>query len=71
MTELTYSKKLSGILASFSVIVLLGMNLIQTMTIDVTTLKFVLIRVLPATLIMGYLGHLIGTILDNPRGKKK
>ena len=47
------------------------MNLIQTMTVDVTTLKCVLIRVLPAALIMGYLGHLTGAILDNPRGRKK
>ena len=47
MSELTYSKQLSGILASFTVIVLLGANLFTTMTIDVSTMIFVLIKVLP------------------------
>lgn len=70
---LTYSKKLSGLFASFSVIVLLGVNLFQTMTIDVGTLIFVFVKVLPITFVMWYLGRLIGEILDNPKayGKKK
>lgn len=71
MAELTYSKQISGILASFSVIVLLGANIFMTMTVDVSTLIFVFTRVLPITLAMGYLGYLIGNILDNPKGKNK
>lgn len=71
MSELTYSKKLSGLLASFSVIVLLGANLFQTMTIDTSTIMFVLSKVLPAALIMGYIGYLTGNILDNPKSKKR
>lgn len=65
---ITYTKKISGMLASFSVIVLLGVNLFNTMTIDVNTLIFVVVKVLPVALIMGYLGSLIGRILDNPKG---
>lgn len=65
--ELTYSKKLSGLFASFSIIVLLGTNLFMTMSVDVNTLIFVCIKVTPVAIIMGYLGHLIGNILDNPK----
>jgi len=65
--ELTYEKKISGLMASFSVLVLLGANLFITMTIDVNTLIFVIIKVLPVALIMGYLGKLIGHILDHPK----
>ena len=70
---LTYSKKLSGLFASFTVIVLLGVNLFQTMSVDVSTLIFVFVKVLPIAIGMGFLGRLIGQILDNPKayGKKK
>ena len=68
--ELTYEKKISGLMASFSVLVLLGANLFTTMTIDVNTLIFIIIKVLPVALIMGYLGKLIGQILDNPKANK-
>lgn len=70
---LTYSKKLSGLFASFTVIVLLGVNLFQTMSVDVSTLIFVFVKVLPIAIGMGLLGRLIGQILDNPKayGKKK
>ena len=71
MSELTYSKQLSGILASFTVIVLLGANLFTTMTIDASTMIFVLIKVLPIAFAMGFLGHMIGNILDKPKGNKK
>lgn len=69
--EITYTKKLSGLFASFSVIVLLGVNLFMTMTVDINTLIFVIIKVLPVAIIMGYLGSLIGGILDNPKGYEK
>ena len=68
--ELTHEKKLSGLMASFSVLVLLGVNLFTTMTINVNTLFFVVLKVLPVALIMGYLGKLIGKILDNPKANK-
>ena len=68
--ELTYEKKISGLLASFSVLVLLGTNLFITMTIDVNTLIFVIIKVVPVAFIRGYLGKLIGHILDNPKANK-
>ena len=71
MSELTYEKKLSGLFASFATIVLLGANLFITMTIDVNTLIFVFIRILPVAIVMGYLGKLIGKILDNPKMYKK
>ena len=73
MSELTYTKKLSGLFASFSVIVLLGVNLFNTMTVDVNTLVFVFVKVLPVSIGMWYLGYLIGSILDNPKatGKRK
>lgn len=70
MSELTHSKKLAGLFASFAVIVLLGGNLAQTLTVNVSTMIFVFLKVLPAALVMGYLGHLIGNILDNPRKNK-
>lgn len=70
MSELTYAKQLSGFLASFSVIVLLGANLFQTMTIDASTLMFVITKVLPAALVMGILGHLTGSILDKSKTQK-
>lgn len=69
--ELTYTKKISGMLASFSVLVLLGTNLFMTMNIDVNTLIFVCVKVIPVSIIMGYLGYLIGKILDNPRANRK
>ena len=50
---------------------MLGSNLFQTMTVDVNTMIFVFIRVVPVAVGKGYLGHLIGKILDNPRGNIK
>jgi len=71
MTEdLTYTKKLSGLFASFSILILLGVNLFTTMRIDVSTLIFVFIKVLPVSAVMWYLGYLIGKILDNPKKRK-
>ena len=69
--ELTYSKKLSGLFASFAVLLLLGVNLFMTMTVDVSTLVFVFVKVVPVAIVMGFLGKLIGNILDNPKGKGK
>ena len=69
--ELTFTKKLSGLFASFTVLVMGGANLIMTMSIDFSTLVFVLTKLLPLAILMGYLGHLIGGILDNPRRKKR
>ena len=45
----------------------------MTMTVDVNTVIFVCIKVLPVAIVMGYLGKLIGNILDNPKanGKRK
>ena len=71
MSTLTHSKKLSGLFASFAVIVLLGANLAQTLTVNASTMIFVFVKVIPAALIMGYLGHLIGNILDKPGKTKK
>lgn len=70
MSEMTYTKKLSGILASFAVIVMLGANIFSTMTIDFNTMMFALTKVLPVSFGFWYLGYLIGRILDNPRKKK-
>ncbi len=71
MAELNYSKKLSGLLASFSIIIMIGANLIQTMTINVTTLIFVITKVIPIAFVMGFLGYHTGKILDNPKIQKK
>ncbi len=71
MSTLTHSKKLSGLFASFAIIVLLGANLMQTLTINTSTMMFVFVKVIPAALIMGYLGHLIGNILDKPKKMRK
>lgn len=71
MSELTYSKKISGLLASFSIIIMIGSNLVQTMTINVSTLIFVITKVIPIAFVMGFLGYYTGKILDNPKLQKK
>ena len=69
--ELTFAKKLSGLFASFTIIVMGGANLIMTMSIDFSTLVFICTKLLPLSVLMWYLGNLIGNILDNPRRKKR
>ncbi len=68
--NLTYTKKISGLFASFSILILLGVNLFTTMRIDVSTLVFVFVKVLPVSVVMWYLGYLIGKILDNPKSSR-
>ncbi len=69
MAELTYAKKISGLLASFAVIVMLGANIFMTMSVDFNTMIFAFTKVLPVAIVLGWLGKMIGDILDNPRGK--
>ena len=69
--ELTFTKKLSGLFASFTILVMGGANLIMTMSIDFSTLVFVVTKLLPLSILMGFLGRLIGSILDNPRRKRR
>ncbi len=70
MSEMTHSKKFAGLLASFTVIIMVGANLIMSMTIDFSTMMFVFQKVIPTAFLMGLLGHWSGKILDNPKGRK-
>lgn len=70
-TDLKYRKHLAGLFASFVILLMLWYEIFSSMRIDVFTIIFVTIKVLPAAFLAGCLGFLIGYILDNPRVKRK
>ena len=62
-------KRLAAIFASFTILILGTISLIENMTIDYYSVIGTLQKVIPSSIIMGGLGWVMGMILDKPAPK--
>ncbi len=67
---ITYSQKISGMLASLTAFLCTTIIFLKSTTINMTVLLYALSVILPATLAMGFLGYFIGKIFDSTKKKK-
>lgn len=65
-----YSKSISILLASFTLIAVGALAFIDSMSFSCGTMQHVLYKAIPASVALGLLGFLIGAILDNARFKR-
>lgn len=63
-------KRLAAIFASFSILVMGALSLMQSMSLDYYSVVNTLEKIVPASLIMGALGWVMGMILDRPRVRR-
>lgn len=67
---ITYAQKISGMLASITAFLCTGIIFLNSSTMNMNVLLYALSIIVPATLIMGFLGNLIGKIFDSTKKKK-
>lgn len=63
-------KRLAAIFASFTILIVGTISLIENMTIDYYSVLGTLQKVIPSSIIMGGLGWVMGMILDKPAPQK-
>ena len=66
-----YSQKISGMLASLTAFLCTALIFFNAEIITLSTLLHALSIIVPATLIVGYLGFQIGKIFDSTKKKNK
>lgn len=70
-SSIQYKQKLSAVFASFAVLIMGTISLLESMSIDYYSVLSTLIKVVPASIIMGILGWVMGMILDQPRRRRR
>jgi len=68
--KIKYSKKISGLLASLTAFLCSLLIFLNAPIITMGTLIYALKIIVPATLIVGYLGFKIGNIFDTKKKRK-
>lgn len=66
-----YSHKIGGMLASLTAFICTALIFFNSPVITMATLIYALSIIVPAVLIVGYLGFQIGKIFDTKKKKKK
>lgn len=64
---ITERQRLAAVFASFSIVVMGTVSLLQSMSLDYYTVIGTLEKVVPASLILGGLGWVMGMVLDRPK----
>lgn len=64
-------KRLAAIFASFAILTMGTASLIQSMSLDYYSVLNTLQKIIPASIIMGGLGWVMGMILDQPRRRSR
>jgi hypothetical protein len=64
-------KKLAAIFASFTILIMGAASLLESMSLDYYSVLNTLQKVIPASIIIGWLGWVMGMILDRPKKRKK
>lgn len=64
-------KRLAAIFASFSILIMGTVSLLESMSLDYYSVLNTLQKVIPASIVLGCLGWVIGMILDKPRKRKR
>lgn len=60
-------KRLAAIFASFAILIMGTSSLLESMSLDYYTVLGTLEKVLPASIILGGLGWVMGMVLDKPK----
>jgi len=73
MKVLLQRKRLAAIFVSLTILIMGAASLMENMTIDYYSVVDTLQKVIPASIVLGGLGWVMGMILDKPktRGRKK
>lgn len=68
---LQYKKKLAAVFASFAILIMGTASLLQSMSLDYYSVLNTLTKVIPACAVIGFLGWVMGVILDQPRKRHR
>jgi len=64
-------QKLAAVFASFTILMVGALSLLESMSLDYYSVLNTLEKVIPASLIMGGLGYVMGMILDQPKRRSR
>ncbi len=67
--SVSQKKRLAAVFASFSILIMGAASLFQSMTLDYYSVLGTLEKIIPASIILGGLGWVMGVILDKPKRK--
>lgn len=65
--HISQKKRLAAVFASFSILVIGTVSLCENMSIDYYSVLSTLQKVIPASIVIGGLGWVMGMILDRPK----
>lgn len=65
--RLEYKKNLSAIFVCMTILVIGTSSLLESMSLDYYAVTNTLMKIIPASIIMGGLGWLMGMVLDKPK----
>lgn len=60
-------QKLAAVFVSFAILIMGTASLLQSMSLDYYSVLNTLTKILPASIVMGGLGWVMGMVLDKPR----
>ena len=69
--NIPYRHQLSAIFASFAILFVGGLSLLENMSLDYYAVLGTLQKVIPASLVLGAIGWVMGAVLDQPRRRPK
>lgn len=64
-------QKLAAVFASFTILTVGTLSLLESMSLDYYSVLNTLGKVIPASIIIGGLGYVMGLILDQPKRRKR
>ena len=62
--------KLAAVFASWTILITGAVSLLGSMSLDYYTVLATLKKIIPASFIMGFIGWMMGSILDKPRRRR-
>ena len=65
--SLEYKKRLPAVFASFTILIMGAMSLLESMSLDYYSVVGTLGKVIPASAVMAAIGWVMGFVLDQPR----
>lgn len=71
MKKLAERKRLAAIFVSFTILMVGVVSLSENMSIDYYSVMDTVQKIIPASIVMGALGWIMGMVLDKPQGPRK
>ena len=69
--KLPERKRLAAIFVSFTILLVGVVSLAENMSIDYYSVMDTVQKIIPASIVMGALGWIMGMVLDKPQGSRK